>query len=120
MARNCDRLSVNARKIFDKIKPYFPDDSYGARQWTVNGQICDNGTWYDLCQSDARKFLIQKQESFLGHLVGLNASMYRRKNGGSLEGFSKRNFTLTMQHHAELLLLYEDIDFQIETLDSTD
>ncbi len=117
MAINCRDFSTNAKKIFDKIVTFFPDDSFGAPQTRLGWEVCDNSIWYDLRQSEHRRFLIESRKNFLGHLLGIRARTFRDKNNGSLEGLTEQRYTRTLQHNAELLLLFEDLDFQIETGD---
>lgn len=118
MARDCEELSPNARKIFNKIKIFFPSDPWNKPQHTDAGLIYA-GSWYDLCKSVARQDRILWQQHMVGYLVGLQADSYRKKHG-SLEGFTKQNYSRVTQHHVELLLLYQDLDYQIETGDLTD
>jgi hypothetical protein len=116
--RDCEELSPNARKIFDKIKLYFPLDDKGKSQYTEAGLIF-TGSWSDLCKSTARNERIQWEKQMIGHVVEKHAIEYRRTHG-SLAGFTTQHYSRVTQHHVELLLLYEDLNFQIETGDLTD
>jgi hypothetical protein len=116
--RDCEELSPNARKIFDKIKPYFPPDPWNRPQWTNEGLVYANG-WCDLSKSSARKDRIQWEKNMIGYLVGLQGTTYKKRHG-SLDGFTSQHYSRLTQHHVELLLLYEELDYQIETGDFTD
>ncbi len=115
MATDCGQLSRNARKIFRKFKAYYPPDPWKNPQWIEEGKVYDNG-WHDLRTSIHRDKLIERRLLSLGNWVRLVASMYRKKQG-TLKGFTSEHFTKGMQRDAEVLLLLEDLDFQIETLD---
>ena len=114
MAQDCEKLSENARKIFDCIKVHFPPGPWNKPNWQVDGMVDDN-RWYDLRKSADRKMLIEKQKSMIGYLVELRASAYRKKSG-SLDGFTRRRFSRHIQKVVELLLLLNDLDFKIETM----
>ena len=64
-----------------------------------------------------RKRLEAWEKSMIGYLVEIQASMYRDKHSGSLDGFTNVTFPRTIQRHAEILLIVTDLDFQIETGD---
>jgi len=112
---NCKSFSANAIKIFEKIQPYFPPDPWSNPQWIQEGRVKDN-EWYDLRKSDDRSRLIEAERSALGHMAQIKAVAHREKHG-SLRGFAKKRFSRAIQHQVELLLLLEDLDFQIESLD---
>ena len=115
MGTNRAKLSPNALRIFKKTKKYYPPDPWGNPRWIVDGRVYING-WLDLCKSEDRKSLMEAKKSLLGHVVELEASSYRNKNG-SLKGFNRQCFPRIIQDVAELLLLLNDLDFQIETMD---
>ncbi len=81
MAINCEELSSKAREIFNKIKVFFPPDSYGKCKYTEDGKVFDN-IWYDLRLSGHRQVLINTRMHFVGHIVCLQAGRYRKNNGG--------------------------------------
>lgn len=115
MARDCEELSPNARKLFDQIKAYFPLDPWLKPQSTEDGKVFEN-IWYDLRKSSDRDLLAGKKRNLLGVLVELSAIEYK-KQYGSLLGFANRHLNPLIAYIAELLLLLTDLDFQIETLD---
>ena len=116
--RDCEQLSSNAQKIFEKLKPFFPPDPWKRPQLVSEGRVYDNG-WFDLRRSADRKKLEEQKKSLLGYLVHMEALMYREKNR-SLEGFTKEHFPEIIKTHVEILLLLSDLDFQIETADLCD
>ena len=118
MARDCVELSAKAQEIFARMQPYFPPDPWNTPRWMAEGMVHDNG-WYDLRLAADRTRLEEKRRSFIGSMVVTAASSYREKTKvtGSLAGFSDERFSFMIQHEAELLLLLQDLDFQIETGD---
>lgn len=115
MAVDCEQLSPNAQIIFEKIKPYFPPDPWNKPSWTEEG-IVHHNWFFDLRKHKDRDKLIEWQKNFIGSCIGLTASSYR-KNNESLDGFLNKCNDGLIQKTTELLLLLEDLDFQIETLD---
>lgn len=115
MARDCEKLSPKALEIFGKLKPHFPPDPWKKPQWFEDGRVYRNGS-FDLRKSSDRQRLERDIQMFVGYLVGIAASSYRRKNG-SLEGFAIEHLGDLNKAAAELLLLLQDLDFQIETAD---
>ncbi len=115
MRTNCERLSDNARKIFDKIKPFYPPNPWKKPQWNEDGLVFDNG-WLDLRKSSDRDCLQNQKESSIGFSVKIAALVYRDKHK-SLEGFSQEHYSKSIENSVALLLLLEDLDFQIETMD---
>lgn len=120
MAIDCEQLSPNARKIFEKIILYFGKkglDPWGKPVWKPEGIIHELGSPpYDLRTSADRQKLIDWYQRMIGHSVYLDADSYR-KNHRSLQGFNRRRYSRLIQHWAELLVLLHDLGFQIETLD---
>jgi len=64
-----------------------------------------------------RERLEGRQKSLIGYLVEIQAIRYRDEHEGSLDGFTNVPFPRTIQHQAEILLILNDLDFQIETMD---
>jgi hypothetical protein len=118
MATDCEVLTPNARKIFEKLKPFFPPDPWKKPNWFEDGTVRDNGL-FDLRKSQDRTRLIETSKSTLGSFVELQAIIYQKKNG-TLEGFEVDHFGQMIKKEAELLLLLNDLDFQIETADLID
>ena len=117
MAVNCEKLSSNAQLIFEKIKPHFPPDPWNKPRWTEEGIVYSNG-FFDLRKHNDRDKLMEKQKSFIGYCIGLNGSSYKKEHNGSLDGFLNNLMSDSLiQKTTELLLLLQDLDFQIETLD---
>ena len=112
---DCEQLTPNARKIFKKIKMFFPPDPWNRPQWIEDGKVYDNG-WFDLKKSADRERLKKQKQSLLGYFIETQASGYREKNG-SLKGFTRQCFSQPIQTHVEILLLLNDLNFQIETMD---
>ncbi|MDO8495265.1 MAG: hypothetical protein Q7S32_01905 [bacterium] len=115
MATDCEKLSPKALEIFEKIQKFYPPTPWSNPRCTPGGMVCDN-RWFDLCKSEDRKSLMEGKKSSLGHMVEIQASVYIKKEG-SLKRFSRRSFGLMIQNTVELLLLLNDLDFQIETMD---
>ncbi len=120
MATDCDNLSENAQKIFDKLQEFFPPDPWKKPQWEKCGRVRDSSTWYDLRKSADRQNRIKWEQHMIGYIIGLAADSYRKKHNGSLQGFGKQGVSKMVEKFAELLLIYEDLDYQIETGDLTD
>ncbi|MEK7654377.1 MAG: hypothetical protein AAB345_03850 [Patescibacteria group bacterium] len=118
MATDCEKLSPAAKKIFDKLKPFYPPDPWRKPRWEKDGVVIDNGT-YDLRRHADRKRLEDNRQSFLGYMLALAASIHR-DGAGSMQGFTEKHFSEHMQQVAEQLLLLRDLDFQIETVDLVD
>lgn len=113
---DCMYLSKNAQLIFERITRHFPPDPWKKPQWEPEGRVHDN-IWLDLRKSADRRKLMDQIKSQFGYLIGLKAGMYRKEHGGSLRGFRQVRLTPHDRDRAELLLLLEDLDFQIETGD---
>lgn len=118
MGRDCESLSLKAREIFEKMAKFFPPDPWGRPRFENEGRVYDNG-WYDLRKSKDRRRLIEKTRSSIGYVVETKAALFIKKNG-SLSGFYKQCFSMTVKLKAEFLLLLGDLDFQIETGDIVD
>ena len=118
MATDCDELSPNARKIFEKLKVFYPPDSWKNPQFTEDGKVLDN-RWYDLRKSKDREALEESTRKFLGYVVEINALGHYQKNG-SLTGFTEQKYSPVMTKSLEILMLLNDLHFQIETLDLID
>jgi hypothetical protein len=115
MATDCEKLSESAQRIFERLRPYFPPDSWKKPQYTEEGKVCENG-WYDLRLSADRTRLISAKLSAIATFVEIQASMHRDGHG-SLEKFTESHFPRSIQYLAEQLLILRDLDFQIETGD---
>ena len=114
--RDCEELSPHAKVKFDRLKPFFPPDPWDKPRWQEEGLVFSNG-WLDLRKSADRKKLEEQLLRFIGHAAKTAASLYRNKRAGSLEGFEHEHYGPVIQQKAELLLLLDDLDFQIETYD---
>ncbi len=112
---DCDKLSPKAVNIFEKLKPFFPPDPWKKPQWIEGGRVFDNGE-FDLRNSTDRDKLIDKTKMMLGSHIELAANIYHR-NTKTLEGFEIEHFGKAIRHTAELLLILNELDFQIETMD---
>lgn len=120
MATDCEELSPNARKIFEKLKVFYPPDSWKNPQFTEEGKVHESGSsWYDLRKSKDRNKLMEEKKNFLGYVVELNAISHYEENG-SLEGFFEKQYSRLMTNALGILMLLNDLDFQIETLDLVD
>lgn len=113
---DCQELSPNARKIFDKIKTYYPPNPWGKPRWKEDGLVQDysNTTWYDLRKFEDRHKLIDDYTSDIGRSVILEYGSLRR------EGKEIRacDFNLkACERWIDLVVLLEELDFQIETMD---
>ena len=112
---DCEALSPNARKIFDKIKEHYPPDPWNNPQWTEDGTVYANG-WCDLRRGEVRSRLIERYERLIGHATVAWAKVVKAENKEIRE--SVFDFKLS-QKWIELAVLLHELDFQIETLDLT-
>ena len=118
MPTDGEKLSPKAQMIFKSLEPFFPPDPWKKPRWEAEGRVFDNG-WFDLRKRADRTRLAENQKSFLGYLVEMEA-IHQKTLTGSLEGFTKMHFTRVMQMCAEIVILLNDLDFQIETGDVVD
>lgn len=118
MPTDCKKLSPNARKIFEKLIPYFGRDPWNKPRWRKCGKVHDNG-WYDLRKAKDRILLEEKNQKFIGSVIYTMARTHHDKHG-SLKGFKKTHLGKLIQHQAELLILLNDLSFQIDTYDLID
>lgn len=110
---DCEKLSPNALKIFEKIKAYYPVDSWKNQQWTGVGTVYDNG-WHDLKKAEDRDKLIKKYEHIIGHVIVLSARNKMERG----EVLTKSVFDFRgSKRWIEIAGLLYDLDFQIETMD---
>ncbi len=123
MGRDVIELSRNAKKIFENLKPYFPPDSFGNMSWKPEGIVHSN-IWHDLRSAAGRQKLARQIKDAISYDAEIQASIYKdthkcesRGELNWLEGFTLAHFTKGMQHNLELLLILNDLDFQIETMD---
>lgn len=116
MTRDVDVLSPKAQVIFAKLELYFPPDPWKNPRWLPEGIVKDNWV-YDLRKNADRKRLETWENSMIGYSVKTQASMYRDKHQGSLDGFTDTTFPRSIRRHVEVLLIVSDLDFQIETGD---
>lgn len=105
---DCETLSPNARKIFDKIKEHYLNP-----QWTEDGTVFDNG-WQDLRKGEVRGRLIERCEHQIGAVIVMLAKGTKEKGEKITE--SVFDFRLSRRWIELAVLLYE-LDFQIETVD---
>ncbi|MBI3274358.1 MAG: hypothetical protein HYZ69_04405 [Candidatus Colwellbacteria bacterium] len=110
---DCETLSPNARKIFEKITEYYPNDPWDNMQWSPDGLVCDHG-WHDLRRSTDRNELIERYQHTIGCTVVTFAKGAREKDQEITP--SVFNWELSKQW-IELAVLLLELDFQIETLD---
>ena len=116
---DCEKLSVNALKIFEQIKAHYPPNPWGSPCWQEEGLVQDysNTTWYDLRKSEDRNKLAEQYTSAVGRSVLLTASIFRREK----KELRPCDINLKMcERWLELVCLIEELDFQIETMDLVD
>lgn len=111
---DCEKLSPNALKIFEKIKACYPPDSWDNPQWTEDGKVFDNG-WHDLRKSEIRNKLIHRHEHFVGHHI-FSAFKLAKEKQQELTGCWALNIQ-TFKRWLEIIDLLYELDFQIETYD---
>lgn len=110
---DCPKLSPNARKIFEKITTFYPPDPWHQPQWIAEGKVFDNG-WYDLRKAKDRDELIRWYERLIGHFIVESARVARDKK----KKLTHSVFSLRVSKRwIELVVLFYELDFQIETLD---
>lgn len=111
---DCEKLSPNALKIFERIKKFYPPDPWDNPQWTEEGRVNDNG-WRDLRKKADRDKLMKKYEHVIGFVIVASARSLIDKK----EKLTRRSvFNLKASRGwIELACLLYDLDFQIETLD---
>ena len=108
---DCEKLSPNALKIFEKIKTYYPPDPWKNLQWKEEGLVYDNG-WHDLRKGDDRGKLIGRWEHTIGSTIVMFASQNKNKK------LTRSVFHFKMSKRwIEIAVLLKELDFQIETLD---
>lgn len=113
---DCKQLSPNACKIFEKMKEHYPPNSWGNPCWKEDGlvQNYSNTTWYDLKKSQDRQTLIDKYIYAIGRNVVLTASSFRKEK----KELRACDINLKVcKRWIDLVMLLEDLDFQIETMD---
>jgi len=113
-----ETLSPKALEIFSKLKPFYVQDSWGNPQWKEEGIIIDNGP-YDLRKKTERQRLEQTQKQIIGFLMFLCAKKIM-KDESTLIGLTSNHIPISVQRHLEILLILDELDFQIETMDFVD
>lgn len=110
---DCEKFSLEAQQIFQKIITHYSVNPWGTPQWTEDGSVFDNG-WHDLKRKDHRDKLLKWYEC----LVGTTVVSFARRAEKEGRNFSDEFINLKMlQVWIDLALLIEELDFQIETLD---
>lgn len=113
---DCQELSPNARKIFERIKEYYPLDPWGKQQWSEEGTVTDNGV-FDLKKAEDRSKLISRYES----LIGSTIVMFAKSESDTGNKITRKVFHFKMSKKwIELAVLLHELDFQIETMDLVD
>jgi hypothetical protein len=115
MSIDCEKLSPKAQEIFKQLKPFFPPDPWNNPRWFEEGRVLDNGE-FDLRKSADRTRLEERKKSMIGFCVAGIASSYRKEHD-SLQGFANLCIGSSVESCATFLLILQDLDFQIETLD---
>lgn len=110
---DCEKLSLNALKIFEQVKTHYPPDPWNKQQWAKDGTVYDNG-WHDLRKAEDRDRLIKKYEHIIGHVIVLSARSKMER--GEVLNRSVFDFRASKRWIEVAGLLY-DLDFQIETMD---
>ena len=110
---DCEKLSPNALKIFEKIKKYYPNDPWDNLRWSQEGLVFFHG-WHDLRKSENRHQLIKEYELQVGSMIVMFAKIARERN----QDLTPSVFRFKMSRKwIELAVLLHELDFQIETLD---
>lgn len=109
-------LSPKAQAIFDKLQPFFPPDSFGNVCWEREGVVIQNAKRLDLRDKDVRRSLENHYQQIVGSTVSLQAKAFRKKKG-SLAEFAFERYPTMIIDWLEILLILDELDFQIETLD---
>ncbi len=112
-------LSAKSQAIFLKMKPWFPNDSWGNAKWHAEG-IVNNGRRYDLRKSADRNALIEWELLMIGSAIENSASVYATKHKGEYVGYELEQVGSMVAKRAELVRHLRDLDFQIETGDLVD
>ena len=112
---DCEKLSTKALGIFKKLQPFYPQDSWSNPQWKEEGIILDNGP-YDLRKKVDRQRLEQRQKQMVGYVMVLCAKKIM-EDESTLIGLTDHRIPRSTQRHLEILLILEELDFQIETMD---
>lgn len=118
MARDCEKLSTGALEIFKKLEPFFPPDPWKNPQWKEEGVVISNWT-YDLRKHADRERLEIWTQRRIGSSIRTTAGVLKAKEG-SLESFTEQKFGEYIKKLVELLLILDDLSFQIETQDILD
>ena len=111
-------LSEKSRIIFKKLEPLFqPGPFPGQINWQEEGVVVDQTVFYDLRKREDRERLERSYSQLIGHTVfTLKAKPYAEKNG-SLEGFEHEHHSPMIVRWLQILLIVDELDFQIETMD---
>lgn len=110
---DCEKLSPNALKIFEKITAYYPPYPWKRPRWTPNGMVHDNG-WHDLRKKEDRDKLIRRWE----HTIGATVVMFANQRNNRKKKLTRSVFNFKMSRRwIELAVLLKELDFQIETMD---
>ena len=112
---DCEKLSPNALKIFKRLRPFYPPDSWQKPQWKEEGIVLDNGI-YDLRKQADRKRLEENKLQMVGYSMRLQAKQIMDKES-SLVDLEHRHIPKSVQVYLEILLILDELDFQIETMD---
>ncbi len=113
MSTDCNKLSQNAREIFEKITVYFPPDPWKKPQWKKTGVVYANG-WVDLRTSEGRRKLIIFYTALIGNTITLSAKKEIEKG----RKLTRSIFDVeACTSWIELVYHLEELDFQIETMD---
>lgn len=113
---DCEQLSSNARRIFEKMKEHYPPNPWGESCWKEDGLVQDysNTIWYDLRKSRDRQTLIDKYISDIGRRIVLTARSFRKEK----KKLRACDINLkACERWIDLVMLLGDLDFQIETMD---
>ncbi|MDP2629695.1 MAG: hypothetical protein Q8P45_03295 [Candidatus Harrisonbacteria bacterium] len=114
MARDCEQLSPAAQAIFAKLKPFFPPDPWKRPRWQEEGIIIDNGT-FDLRKYEDRKRLEEVHGRHIAFQIITEASQHQDNLDDYAIGGSPMSKLL--RKHIKIVLILQDLDFQIETTD---
>lgn len=110
---DCEKLSPNAQKIFEKIKNLYPPDPWQNPQWKEEGLVYDNG-WQDLRKSAIRRSLIDSYNHIIGLSITQTAHSFRKANK------EMRSCDINLKIYEawiDKVIVLEELDFQIETMD---
>lgn len=106
-------FSLEAKAIYDKLKPLIPEKSWDKPVWTEEGVV----EGHDLRTKAGREGFEEDHKRRLAYLVMLDA----KNNEDSVDSypiFSGNNYEKMARIQIKILLIVAELDYQVETTDA--